>query len=110
MKMHKNIRGYACTLCNYTVSQKGKLSLHVKRVHEKIRDMKCQLCDYAAFSRIQVQQHTRIVHLDKIGMKKHSCLECNYVTISGNDLKRHKKCRHKDGEEGELKYVKKDLI
>ena len=46
--VHNKTTDLPCTLCGYTTSSSGSLSMHIKSMHKDIKKCHCILWDYAA--------------------------------------------------------------
>ena len=75
--MSKKVEKFKCTSCEYTTSNKQRLSQHIVEVHERKKPFKCDICDYS-WTRITVlKEHIQLLHE---GEMKFKCENCEYNT------------------------------
>ena len=90
-RVHEKIKDHFCgecrEQCDYTASQKSKLTHHMVSAHKSgDRQFRCDQCPYTSTIQQIVNKHIKVVH-DKI--REYACTECNYATSKMSYLTRH---------------------
>jgi len=87
----KKVPIFSCEHCDYKVTTKKSLNIHVKTRHEGLR-YPCEQCDLKFTSKSGVSRHIMSVHM-KI---RFPCEYCDYSATRLEQVKRHVKCAHEN--------------
>ena len=77
---------FRCSVCGYSATSKGNLSLHFKEVHSEGK-----FCDYQEGNKSNMSMHIQDNHSNEKPLK---CSECEYCSGRRSDLSKHMKEVH----------------
>lgn len=76
---------HTCCRCQRVLVCRDALLVHLDSVHLKLKKKFCDLCPKVLFTKAQVRRYMR-VH----GKMRFECNVCEYKTVDGSHMKRHK--------------------
>ena len=87
--MHEKIK-HTCKFCDFSLTHKGSVYLHMRKKHTKGYSKKCKDCDYETYTNDMLECHINGRHLKKLLY----CDKCEYQTTWGGNLRNHIASKH----------------
>lgn len=91
LKRHALGKTFACPHCEYSASQSGHLSHHIKARHTGEKPFRCSQCDYSAVGSGQLKRHITAQHTED---RRYSCDFCEYRAFRAEHLRLHVRTNH----------------
>ena len=89
--VHKDLKRFQCTICNYQTNAKTQLFSHINTNHIKIKSFKCEKCPYEATDKKSLYRHELCVHTN---IKMFKCEYCNFSANQKCNLVLHVQAKH----------------
>ena len=80
-----------CSMCDYTTTNFGELTQHIKTEHKESKKFQCDVCMKSFQLKCNLKTHMKDVHLST---KPQKCCLCHFATNRRSNLKRHVKSKH----------------
>ena len=82
---------FTCNICGVKRTNKFNLKIHVMKHNIAEKTIKCEVCDKYFYTDHERRHHSRIHNKDR-----YMCSQCDYTSVSRDNLKRHLKSVHSD--------------
>ena len=86
-ELHKDkVKPVSCEKCTFSTFHRPTMVIHTNYMH----DLKCRLCSYVGATATKIRQHITAKH----ERKQLKCTECEFQTVNGPKMTKHKKLVH----------------